>query len=380
MTEELPSEGTTRTADLNVVVSGRRCEIEFDGAETYFEVDGDCTFSDSARTSTAALWAMLPVAMQRRVNMRLTQPVDPLALANARKLIAVWNSWVPENYNFVEIIAGDVSPASPSPPSGRLFFFSGGLDSQSMLLRFSDFTADDKVLTIRGLDYPVEGEGFEALCRKTQPILDHFGLERIVVTTNIAKVVRNLKLNHGFALASVGFLFSHMFKSCHLSADAKIQDEFLIFPWGTNIVTNRLFTATNYALATECLDEGRTDKVVRLSQNPAFLPGLSLCSDAKFRPENCGRCGKCVRTKARFYVMTGEVPPIFLENNFDDSYIERLDFRDKVIFQSLSALFHDSGPDLSNPTVRLIRRKLDSAVRSKQPFWKRVSSSVRTGR
>jgi hypothetical protein len=374
MNEDLHGRFSERTADLNVAVSEQRCEIEFDGAEIYFDVEG-CALSDSAETATAALWAVLPVAMQRRVNIRLTRPVDPLALSNARKLVAVWNSWVPENYHFVEILSDHVSLASTPCATGRLFFFSGGLDSHSMLLRHSDFTPDDKTLTIRGLDYPVQGEGFDALRQKTQPILDHFGLARIVVTTNIARVVRKLKLNHGFALASVGFLFSHAFKSCHLSADAKVQDEFLIFPWGTNSVTNRLFSATDYAMVTECLDEGRTEKVVRLSKYPEFLPGLSLCSDAGYRPENCGRCGKCVRTKARFYVMTGQVPPIFQEDAFDGGYIERLNFKDKVIFQSMTELFHASGPDLSNPTVRLIRDKLDRAVRSKRPFWKRLASS-----
>jgi len=357
------------TADLKLLVRENRCEAVFHGHRIYFEVEG-FDLSD-VHLSTAALWACLPLAMQTATDIRLTSPVDELAFRNARSLVAHWCSWVPERYSFINILPTAGNVRNPPAERGRLFFFSGGFDSHSMLLRQQRLTSKDKVVTICGLDYRPQTDRFQLLLQKTAPTLDYLGLERIVVTTNIGEVIRNLKLNHGFILASIGFLFSNRFKSFHLASDARRLDEFLLFPWGTNSISNALFASEGARLVTEDLDEGRSDKVLRLNQFPDLLPNVSFCSDSKVRPENCGRCAKCIRTKARFHTLVGHVPPIFEDNRFDDGHIARLDFNNRVIFQSMMATFIDSGPDYTNSTVRLIKRKLDAATKSRKSFWRR---------
>ena len=217
-------------------------------------------------------------------------------------------------------------------------------------------------MTICGLDYKEGDERFRGLLSKSAPLLDFLGLNRIVVTTNIGRNVRNLKMTYGFVLAAIGFLFADEFSSCHLASDAKREDEFSVFPWGTNSISNELFRSSCFRLVTEDLDEGRTDKVRRLNSHPEFLPCLSFCSDSRYRPENCGSCGKCVRTKARFYVLCGGVPAIFRDNHFDGGQIRKLDFKDKVIFQSMLTLFVELGPDYSNPIIHLIDRELEAGV------------------
>ena len=354
--------------DLNVQVAGTRCDVSFAGARIHFLADGR-EISETAAT-LAALWVVLPLAMQRGLNIRIRHPIDPLAVENARHLVNIWSRWAPEEFRWIDIVAEELT-AQATAATSRLYFFSGGLDSHSMLVRTGSFSPHDHALTILGLDYKEGDSKFQDLLRKTDPTLTAFGLGRLIVRTNAARVLRNLRLNHGFVLASAGFLLSDRFASCHLSADGNSEDEFLVFPWGTNSVTNKLFKASGYSLITECLDEGRSAKISRMMKNPSFLPNLTFCSDSRFRPDNCGVCGKCVRTKLSFLVMAGRVPEIFVKNGYDEASIDKLNFRDRVIFESLISLVQESGPDFDNPVVRAIKAKLDQEAhrRSKVRRW-----------
>jgi hypothetical protein len=349
-----------RWSSLEYRSQADRIDVVFDDCHTYFQVDG----FDLGETAdpTFALWSALPYAMHRGVNIRTQHRLDPVSLQNARRLVALWSRWLPDYFHYIAIDAPTADPRPPQAGAGRLFFFSGGLDSSSMLLRQSAFRPEDRVLTICGLDYKEGDERFHGLLARSAPLLDFLGLDRIVVTTNIGRNVRNLKMTHGFVLAAIGFIFANRFSSCHLAADARREDEFSVFPWGTNSISNELFRSSSFRLVTEDLDEGRTDKVRRLNDHPDFLPGLSFCSDSRYRPDNCGSCAKCVRTKARFYVLRRSVPEIFLDNHFDEGHIRKLNFKDKVIFQSMLTLFVESGPDYSNPIVSLIDRKLEAGV------------------
>jgi hypothetical protein len=349
-----------RSSALEYQVRDNQLDVFFDDCHTYFKVDG----FDIGTTADAtfALWSTLPYAMHRGVNINTKHRLDPIALQNARRLVALWSRWLPDYFRYIAIDGPTDDPRPPQAGPGRLFFFSGGMDSSSMLLRKSAFRPEDRVLTICGLDYKEGDQRFHELLSKSAPLLDSLELNRIVVTTNIGRNVRNLKMTHGFVLAAIGFLFASRFSSCHLAADARREDEFSVFPWGTNSISNELFRSSCFRLVTEDLDEGRTDKVRRLNSHPEFLPCLSFCSDSRFRPENCGSCGKCVRTKARFHVLCGSVPTIFRDNHFDGNHIKSMNFKDKVIFQSMLTLFVESGPDYSNSIIRLIDRELEAGV------------------
>ena len=89
------------------------------------------------------------------------------------------------------------------------------------------------------------------------------------------------------------------------------------FPWGTNFITNDFFKGDGFELETKNSDLGRAEKIASLIHHPTALRSLVFCGDGKHRPNNCGRCSKCVRTKAMFLLELEEVPDLFIDREFD---------------------------------------------------------------
>lgn len=167
-----------------------------------------------------------------------------------------------------------------------------------------------------------------------------------------------MKLNHGFVLAACGFLFGNHFGSSHLAGDAKPVSEFLTFPWGSNSITNPLFASQTHRMVMEDLDKGRTQKIATLNTRPEVLHTLSFCSDSKHRPDNCGRCAKCVRTKLRFVLLDGAVPPIFNDNTFTTNMVRKMDVRDRVVRQTFLTISAESGAEADGPILDIMREML----------------------
>ena len=105
------------------------------------------------------------------------------------------------------------------------------------------------------------------------------------------------------------------------------MQEYIVFPWGTNSITNELFSGSNFKLNNQNLDLTRIQKIEEIANNELVLNSIVFCSDSRFRPNNCGRCNKCIRTKMMFLIQTGYIPEIFIDNSFTEIHIKALDFK-----------------------------------------------------
>jgi 7-cyano-7-deazaguanine synthase in queuosine biosynthesis len=285
---------------------------------------------------------LLPIAMQRRQSLHIAAAVDSQVLENARKLMQVWEIWLPETFRSVDLSA-DAEPPDPiraDRTDARLFFYSGGVDSTHMLVQPGVLTAGSHAVTIHGIDYkPDAHQAFADFMTKTTPLTERLALRRIIVRTNLGQITRNLALNHGFCLAGTGFLFRELFTSCHLAHDYTHAQSMLAFPWGTNYVTNAYFRGTDYKLTSMDADISRTQKVGFLATKPELLETITFCVNPSTRPENCGRCDKCVRTKAMFIVEHGSVPPIFMDSHFERHHTRSLNFNSRKEVAFFTELF-----------------------------------------
>ena len=99
------------------------------------------------------------------------------------------------------------------------------------------------------------------------------------------------------------------------------------WPWGTNHVTNRYFSGSDWALKTVTSDFSRTEKIEAIAASKMACDAISFCTDSKSRPDNCGRCAKCVRTKLMFLIATDSIPPIFTDNTYHPSMLGRIDVK-----------------------------------------------------
>jgi hypothetical protein len=64
------------------------------------------------------------------------------------------------------------------------------------------------------------------------------------------------------------------------------------------------------------LDIMRGEKMHLIHGSMEALSSLTFCVDYRARPNNCGRCSKCVRTKAMLLPSVGVVPDVFLDKAF----------------------------------------------------------------
>jgi hypothetical protein len=324
--------------DLLVQQNGNRIDISYAGYDVWIEVSGvDLPVLDDY---SFAVWMLLPLAMRLRLPINVVGAVDKVVLDNARELAKIWELWAPEQFRSIPISAEiQRSNVRKSSSDAKLFLYSGGVDSTYMLLQPGVITSGSHALTVHGLDYKLKDEvGFSSLIDKTTPLLQRLGLKRIVLKTNLASVVKNLSLNHGFCLAGCGFIFRDIFSSVNIAADYNIAQEMLAFPWGTNHVTNPLFSGSNYRLGTMNGDVSRTEKIAFLGGDANACNSITFCGKWEHRPDNCGRCDKCIRTKAMFLVEKGEVPQIFKCNLFDKRHVNSIDLSTRKELAFISEL------------------------------------------
>jgi hypothetical protein len=103
----------------------------------------------------------------------------------------------------------------------------------------------------------------------------------------------------------------------------------LAFPWGLNHVTNRYLKGTNFQLEPRCENHTRANKAGSVALNPLALKAVSFCKRREVRPDNCGTCTKCVRTKVMFAATLGYQPDIFLDPTFDEDTVNSINLDDK---------------------------------------------------
>ena len=177
------------------------------------------------------------------------------------------------------------------------------------------------------MDYRLEDkEKFEAFKGKIAPFSRLVGDGHIFVSTDAHACYRTRRVNkwghfsHIFVLAGSGFLFSEEYDEILIAADYRIDQQFIAHPWGSNSATNIYYDDGYTRLTTLESNLSRTQKMATVLTSSEALQSVSFCSNYRWRPDNCGRCQKCMRTKVMFFVATGSVPEIFAERSIPPSW------------------------------------------------------------
>jgi hypothetical protein len=303
----------THSLEVSVESHGKTILVSAESYEAKFVIDEP--FAWTRQRCDFAAFAFLPIAMRLKRPLRIVDRGDTVTAKNAMRLSQVWQTWHPTLFHSIDVGFAEETPMPIG--SGELVLFSGGVDSTFNLLNKRLRNEEQPTaLTVHGFDYKFNDEvRFQALLEKTQPFCSHVAKQRIIAHTNIYDLYNRLGINaglgHGFALASCLFLFSDQFARGEISADYSRAQDFLVFPWGTNHLTNPLFASSAFGLHTADGDMTRSEKTALIANNSLALESLSFCVDYKSRPLNCGICPKCIRTKAMFIARTGIEPKIF---------------------------------------------------------------------
>jgi len=327
------------TVAFDIIQAGNSISVEGDGIHIGFCVEGIELLPET--DASFAVWGLLPIAMEEGFNIQINRPIDPQVAANAERLSRIWEMWVPSGYRCCSVsgMAGWYRAHRHRMPCIQLY--SGGVDSTFAILKQPEPRERGYVLTVYGLDYR-RGHGSEArfakLIAKTDPLLERLNLQRLIVRTNAERSPQ--KLTHGFTLAACTFLLSDLFEEAVIAADLTEAEDMVAFPWGTNHITNRYLTGSDFTLRTDCIEVGRSEKLAAIVASEIGLPFLSCCRQESAFPENCGTCSKCVRTKSMLLVTMGSVPEIFVDNTVNENLIEKLDLNNRFERAELFDLYH----------------------------------------
>ena len=309
--------------------------VDIAGTEVWFESDSEVVCTDNF-----ALWLSLPFAMQKGSDLHINGSVSPKAIQQAQKLISIWSTWAPDQFSEISVTADKVVKTTTTLREKSLMLFSGGVDS-TFALREECKTNTNQIdtLTILGMDYHSNGKkNFGRLLEKTNRFVSLHSKKQIVVRSNAAFAMRDFGIDgsygHGFQLLATLFLFDEIYDEGMIAADYNAAQEYLVAPWGTCSFTNNLFLTESFHIRTLSTEFTRSEKVMALSDDEISLNSISFCKDHSIRPQNCGVCSKCVRTKSMFYAATGKIPPIFLQAKFDERDLGALDLslRSELMF------------------------------------------------
>lgn len=317
-------------------------DINIDGLEAY-ATDGIKTFYFRSSSmidhndvaGEFALWAFLPIAMAQGKNLVINSSCSEQALANAGKLVEAWSCWLPSLFSLIKIYSTSKRKLrSNDLPRRDLLCFSGGVDSTYTLLtrKFSTFGFD--LLTVQGMDYHVsDDERFEKAKLKSNLLLKDFNCDRLYIKTNAYSLYKEYDIQpryiYVFVLMGCASLFSERYASLVLAADRVRYQQLEDVPYGSSYATDQFFDNGDFKLLSHADDVTRAEKLPEITKNSSALASLSFCKNRKYRPENCGVCEKCMRTKYMFLATIGTVPEkCFINGSVD---IAKKVFLSKVV-------------------------------------------------
>jgi len=276
--------------------------------------------------------------MRRNADIFIQGTGSRITAENAQKISQIWESWMPSHFNAVNVTFSDIcSPERFKLNSKNLCFYSGGVDSTYSILGRCKNNLEQDLLTVHGMDYRYgDDDRFDKLVEKTNPFREKCSNELIFVKTNIYDIYNKYDVNtkvthvgHIFSLSGSAFLFSEHYSNISIAADYRLDQQFQVHPWGSNSATNMLFNDGTSFLLTDDDNVTRSEKMTSLLDSKEFLSTLSFCVDYNFRPNNCGLCSKCMRTKLMFFASTGIVPDIFKSLEINSDAIESIDLTKK---------------------------------------------------
>jgi hypothetical protein len=263
--------------------------------------------------------------MEEGFNLCFDRPIDPVVAANAERASQIWEMWVPYRFRSIAV-KGNGSWSRPKRTRlPRAFLYSGGIDSSFSILR--NGAPSKQGFAVTTCVHTADEHNISKIIDKTTPFLSNLEYNRIVIRSNVKWQAQTQYLSLGFNLASYLFLLSDLFKEGGLAADWTAESDMVVFPWGSNHLTNKYFEGSDFSVKTFDSDVGRTAKIAAIANAGVDLRSLSFCSDDSYIPSNCGKCKKCVRTKAMFLVATGSIPQIFIDNSFDDASLIELIYK-----------------------------------------------------
>ena len=258
--------------------------------------------------ASAHLFAMIMPAMRVGAPLHVEGKLEKCLAYRMDAFMRYWNRWCPDRFHQILITADEwlVEKTDTSAKEGAISCFSGGVDSFYSLQRFEQDTGHrvKSLLFIHGLDIGLEQkEGYRKNADQMEEWLSNRSQRLLRVQMNARDTARRFHLNwgsigHGVFLAAGLHLFSHdhligCIPSSH-SPDSPIV------PWGSNPVTDPLFSISRFPIIHHDYQVPRFEKISALVKRHDCLKHIRVCWKQNDGMGNCGFCEKCIPSLLAF--------------------------------------------------------------------------------
>lgn len=323
-----------QTIEVSVIYKDDLVNVVSEDDTFTFEFDDISSSFMQTERQDFAVWIFLPIAMKANANLHIKGTGTQETINNAAILSQIWSMWMPSQFRDVQVTFENIlsTQCNENHREDALCFYSGGIDSTYCISELSKNNIKPSLLTVHGMEYSVDNTKlFADFQDKTAPFAEQYGNKRFFIRTNAYQIYGKYKINtkghhvtHIFTLAGCGFLFSGYFSEIIIAADYRLDQQFLVYPWGSNSATNHLFNDGITCLITKNDDITRSEKLLSLLESSTALNSLTFCVDQKSRPHNCGICSKCTRTKLMFLAATGTIPDVFSAKEVNSNILDSI--------------------------------------------------------
>jgi len=228
-----------------------------------------------------------------------------------------------------------------APADGAAALFSGGVDAACLLAdnaeRFGEASPHRvrHAILVDGFDIggfhaDPDGSMMARSAETCRAMLAPRGVRLWVVRTNLIELLRDNgfweRAHHGAGCAAAAHVLKDRFGRASIGSTFRADR---IEPWGSHAVMDHWFSSADLSVLHHGADLTRFEKTRVVSRHPELLARLQVCFvPEKARPAgylNCGRCGKCVRTKIALELLgAGQPEGLFQTRELEGRHIERL--------------------------------------------------------
>lgn len=339
------------------------------------------------------LIASLFPAMAEGRDLRIEGAIGRRLLANVDEFTTAWSRWKPSTYRKIRIDSDAILEDEPAPWSpDAVVAFSGGVDATYTVWRHHARLAGNgsrritACALVHGFDISLEHEEkFAVSLELARDTLESVGIEFVPLRTNIrTDCVLDWHDTHGAALvATMHFLKSRARTLLVGSSDPYDQ---LIFPYGSNPVTDPLLSSGSLEVVHDGSGSDRTEKIAAIAAWEKGRENLRVCWKGVQPGANCGRCEKCLRTRLNFLV-NGIAPPESLAPADSVPDFGLLDSEDPSILQEFEQILRAARRDglsadwIDRLSVRIrwlhLRGALRRGARSSKRLLRRIAGRSR---
>lgn len=294
----------------------------------------------------AFLTAALLPAMGAVERLVIDAPVSAALLDRIRRAQVFVNAWFPE-FRVLPIEATAVADAG-SPAEGVGLMFSGGLDSFYTLHEERDRLTH--LVFVHGFDIALDKPDLHAaVLARIREVGRGVGIPLVEATTNVRTVSDHYAHwadhYHGWASAAMAHALNGTIGRCYLAAGRTHANH---APMGVHPILPPMWASERMQFVHHGLATTREGKARVLGEWPIAMEHLRVCWRNTDNAYNCGRCGKCTRTKVNLLIAGVLDRCLTLDDHIDYDTLATMDFESATDYELRKDTYRDAvAADLS---------------------------------